>query len=273
MKKIIFSLLAATLYLSTYAQEVTVSGDCVASPVTLTLFEEQIDGKNGYTGTGTVAGYPDVGISIFWDKVENAWMLAYDGQPFFESKADTQVPPGTASTAFSWEALGPSACDNPLALSITGDVVLWVRFGAITAVYKNNQLRVNWESLKEQNNDHFEIEGSKDGEHFTHIATVASKAKGGNSDTTLQYEWTAGNETGYLFGTALLIGLIAVCGSRKRRNLLLPVSMIVLLISIGWGCRKNGDDLGLKGDYYIRIVQVDKDGTTNHSKVIKVTAE
>jgi hypothetical protein len=48
---------------------------------------------------------------------------------------------------------------------------------------ENKKIRLIWETASELNNDHFEIERSKDGAHFTKIGQVAGK---GNS-TSLQY--------------------------------------------------------------------------------------
>ncbi|GAB3007332.1 hypothetical protein GCM10027051_03960 [Niabella terrae] len=273
MKNLFFCLLGLLLQFTVAAQEITVSGECIEAPVTLTQAASQIDGKPYYEGTGTVAGFSNISITIFWDNIEGAWLLAYDGQPFFESVADTPKPPGTASTTFTWDVVTAAVCTNPAPLSVVGDVALWVHFGEISAIFRDQQLRVSWESLKEQNNDHFEIEGSKDGVTFTSLATVASKATDGNSDTPLNYEWVSGKATGYLFAASMLIGLAAFCGPRRRRKLLLPMALILVFVGIGVGCKKNSGEIEAQGDYYIRIAQFDKDGTTTYSKVIKVVRE
>jgi CubicO group peptidase (beta-lactamase class C family) len=52
---------------------------------------------------------------------------------------------------------------------------------------KNNQIQLFWNTLNEINNNGFEIERSTDGNRFTTIAFVASKALMGNSTATNQY--------------------------------------------------------------------------------------
>ncbi|MCH5719308.1 hypothetical protein [Niabella hibiscisoli] len=54
-------------------------------------------------------------------------------------------------------------------------ITLPVNFGSINATFKNNGMLVSWQSLNETNNSYFEIQASKDGQHFTTIKTIPSK--------------------------------------------------------------------------------------------------
>lgn len=56
-----------------------------------------------------------------------------------------------------------------------------VNFGSVMAKMLNGQLMVNWVSETETNNHHYDIELSKDGQNFTKIGSVSSKAANGNS--------------------------------------------------------------------------------------------
>lgn len=58
-----------------------------------------------------------------------------------------------------------------------GDIVNPVQFGTIQALLAKEGLIVNWQTLSEVNNHHFDIEVSVDGKHFTKVATVLSKAQ------------------------------------------------------------------------------------------------
>lgn len=143
-----------------------------------------------------------------------------------------------------------------------------VSFGTLSASIRNNQLAVQWQTLTETNNDHFVIEASTDGLWFQAIATVVSKAEGGASNLTLEYEWEA-NVGALMTLSWIAIALLVGGGSilRNKRHLL-----AALLLSMAFNaCTKNRiDDLNGKENLFIRIAQVDKDGTKTYSKIIKV---
>src|SRR5690606_26794662 len=96
------------------------------------------------------------------------------------------------------------------------NIPLPVTFGNIQAWIKDKILTIDWSSIHETNNHHFEIEVSTDGSAFTKVATVASKAPGGNSTTALQYTFNLGlSDAPELIGM-LLLGYILV-GIRRSR--------------------------------------------------------
>ncbi|WP_300599859.1 hypothetical protein [Niabella sp.] len=152
------------------------------------------------------------------------------------------------------------------------NIVLPVNFGTVGAIVKNNNLNVHWETQTETNNDHFNIEASKDGNTFTSIATVASKAIGGNSNTVVSYEW-ASNSSVTLTASLMAFALVFLT-SFRRKKILLPSLAAVIAVSVTViGCSKGTDEIATSGHYYIRIAQVDKDGTTTYSKVVKVVKD
>ncbi|MCH5720376.1 hypothetical protein [Niabella hibiscisoli] len=120
-----------------------------------------------------------------------------------------------------------AAADNStlpnLSFGISNDpLVLPVSFGAITAKIIGGQLTVNWSTLKETNNDRFEIEASVDGENFTTIGTVDSKATNGNSDRDLEYQFerNATDSNSLLLSLGVLaLGAIGLGATRKFRVL------------------------------------------------------
>lgn len=274
--KSLFTLIVALLfYGAIYAQTITVNGACIAGPVTLTLGTdpEVGDGKPYYEGVGTVAGNPDIPIAIAWDNSTNSWYFMFDGQPYFSSTANTTQPPGTASTVFSWQTEETAPCASPAPLSVTGDVALWVTFGSIDAYIKGNNLHVNWTTEKEVNNGHFEIEASTDGEQFITIGDLKSKAENGNSDVTLSYEWTgkAGISLSALPYLALVLILLLLV--RRKKTILLTTVAISFIAFVQISCNKDKDSITEAENYYIRIAQIDKDGTKTYSKVVRVNGE
>lgn len=276
MKNLYTLLIALLFYGVIHAQTITVNGACIAGPVTLTQGTDPTagDGKPYYVGVGTVAGNPDIEIAIVWDSSLNLWLFTFSGGGvFFSSSANTQQPPGTASTVFSWQTEEAAPCASPAPLSITGNVALWVTFGSIDAYVKGNNLHVNWTTEKEVNNDHFEIEASTDGEKFITIGSVKSQAENGNSDVTLNYEWTTKSNLSlgmlpYIAAVFLLLLFV-----RRKKTILLATVVISFIAFAQISCKKDRDSITDAENYYIRIAQIDKDGTKTYSKVVRVNGE
>lgn len=272
MKRFLLLTLTLLFYNVLFAQNVQVSGVCIAAPATLAQ-TGTLNGKPIYEGIGTISGNTGVPIAVFWDSSESLWFLAYNGQPYFSSPANTSVPPGTASTTFSWSAVAGQPCTGATPLSVTGNVALWVTFGSIDAYVKENNLHVNWTTEKEVNNDHFEIEASTDGEQFVTIGNVQSKAESGNSDITLSYEWIgkAGMSLSMLPYLAFILILLLLV-HRKKTVLIATVAISFIAFS-QISCKKDKDSITNAENYFIRIAQIDKDGTTTYSKVVRVNGE
>jgi len=151
--------------------------------------------------------------------------------------------------------------------------VLPVSFGAVTARLKNNRLQVNWETETETNNDHFEIEASHDGTTFQRIATVASKAPDGNSHASLNYEWVSPSAVSLAALPVIAFLLLSLTGLRRKANRIFMLAAITGIMAPGTSCTKNETVLSAGETYYIRLVQVDTDGTATASKIIKVVSE
>lgn len=149
-------------------------------------------------------------------------------------------------------------------------IPLPVTFGDIMAIIKNGVLQINWTSITETNNSHFIIEASTDGRRFTKIGTVQSKAEGGNSSSSLSYsfETNAGSVAFASLAGLAVLGLLLPIGKKQRQLMVLAMLFCV----VGFiACSKNASDLETSNDQqlYIRIAQVDIDGTTSYSKTVK----
>lgn len=151
------------------------------------------------------------------------------------------------------------------------DIVAPVRFGNIHAYFSNNSLIVQWETLSEVNNDHFNIETSTDGIHFNKVGTIVSKAHL-ISNATLTYEYSIGADIlpAGLLSLSLLGGICLV--GFKRKPIQLFIIGLIALSSLGLNACSKNDNITIPSNkaVYIRIAQVDIDGTTSYSKVIKV---
>jgi hypothetical protein len=158
------------------------------------------------------------------------------------------------------------------------NMVLLVAVGSISAVFKNGQLLVHWQTLTETNNDHFEIEASVNGKNFAKIGEVKSLTATGNSSIALDYSFSKDVSVATnLLGVALLaLALIGAnynslqrCGRRKAVQILAAAGVLIVTFA---ACIKNnaGTISTMDTDLLIRIKQVDKDGKFKYSKTIKV---
>ena len=152
--------------------------------------------------------------------------------------------------------------------------VLPVTFGDISAIIRGGSLFVNFTSLTEENNDRFIIEASADGKNFTQIGTLKSTAKGGNSDVAIPYSFSLNTNSLGIAGMAGF-GLFALlCFATRRNRGLFAVAAIICAASF-ISCNRNVEELSVNAgeNIYIRIAQVDKDGTKTYSKVVKAVKE
>lgn len=148
-----------------------------------------------------------------------------------------------------------------------------VTFGQVKSVIKNNELVIDWETLHEDNNDHFIIEASADGQLFKKIGTVKSTAHDGRSDMTIYYTFSvqSGNQS-----LALMIGLSGLMGllffAKRKRQWIAAVAAVGILGFIS--CNKNPvANPDNDNNVFIRIAQVDKDGSVSYSKVVTTVKE
>ena len=155
-------------------------------------------------------------------------------------------------------------------LTITPEAItLPVVFDKLEAFVTGSQLFVNWTTNSETNNSHFEIEASADGKTFTKIGQVQSKAVNGNSGLPLSYDYST-SLSGIAL-SALPIALLLLGAVYRRRKSLAILLLAGSLISMMYSCNKTSDAIQDDGKkIFIRVVQVDIDGTSAPSKVVQV---
>ncbi|MGN7787091.1 SdrD B-like domain-containing protein [Niabella sp. 22666] len=173
-----------------------------------------------------------------------------------------------------------SGTDTDLAVTVNEEPVtntyfslnssLPVHFGAISAAIRDGQLRVNWSTLSEVNNKYFEVEASADGENFKTIGSVDSKAINGSSDIALEYSFGASlPQLPLALGASvfLLAGLMGV--SRKRRLIAGSAFVLCLGMWVASCTKKDATEVHADTTVFVRIKQVDKDGSFTYSKPVK----
>lgn len=142
-----------------------------------------------------------------------------------------------------------------------------VLFGAIGAVVKNGELLVNWSTETETGNKHFLIQLSRDGINWQTTQTVPTRAPGGNSSTSLDYE------TAIPLSALSLTLLFGVFALGCRRKYAVAIAALVLFAAAFSCSRQAVIDDAQSGQLFVRIVQVDINGTQVASKAIRVIQE
>lgn len=166
-----------------------------------------------------------------------------------------------------------SAVGGTYVMTLTGIdfSTLPVGLESFSATLQNGALKVDWTTLSEKNNSRFIVQASLDGQRWSDLAIVASKAVGGNSSGVLNYSVSAPFGGMALAGMGLL-GLLLLPSARNRW---LRLAMCVLVVGVVAGCAKEQaadnqlDTMARsKGPVYVRLAQVDLDGTINYSQVL-----
>ncbi|GEM_PF-1227427 len=189
------------------------------------------------------------------------------------SGSRTQIMNRINTAASGWDATTATTAVINLA-SFSSNVALPVVFNAIKAIQKKDQLVVNWSTVSETNNAYFEVQGSSNGVDFVKLGTVSSRGNSGNSSQQLNYQFIVDSNSSLVlsgFGVLTILGGVILFSLRGRKTLLpLSISLVFILAFAISSCSKNGTiPENSDGEpIFIRIAQVDKDGTTSFSKVI-----
>ena len=173
MKKPFYLLFITLLCYATSitSQTVNVSGECMTGSIVLDPIAD-IDGKPAYEGTGTVDGFSGVQVDVYWMPApDNLWVLAFDGQPYFQNSCNTAMPPATGGSCV-WTHVTGQPCTGAAQLDIMGTGTLSVKITSFTARKKDKGVVLNWQTGSEINNKGFEIQRSADVINWTKIGFV-----------------------------------------------------------------------------------------------------
>ena len=154
------------------------------------------------------------------------------------------------------------------AVKLEAESALPVNFGSIQARYKAGHLVVDWETFSETNCLRYDIEASADGIHFKKIGSVNSRAVDGNSESPLQYNFSV-EAAGLL--SALSVVAFLMLGFKKRSGLVMGAWLLLFSGLLVVSCKKSAELNTLTDTItYIRIAQIDKNGTVHYSKTVKI---
>lgn len=169
-----------------------------------------------------------------------------------------------ATSAGAWSNLGISgSCSGSLPVVLSN----------FMAKTDGNYVQLQWQTETETNNDHFDIEGSANGSDFIKIGEVNSKAEDGNSSTLLKYTYSIDKTAAAALLGSSLLAAFCLFGFRGKRKWLIACIIGCGGITI-YSCDKNKIDIDVsEHKTYIRIAQVDKDGTKSYSKIVQAVRE
>ena len=147
--------------------------------------------------------------------------------------------------------------------------------GFSASLNTNGVLKANWKTASERNNSHFILQGSADGKTWKDLVRK-NAAENATAGASYEVETNIGTLTLAGFG---LLGLLLLPFTNKRYRMFAFLA-VVAVVATACAKDKNDDVLNLGGEkslsgntIYLRLAQVDHDGTTTYSEVISVKAK
>ncbi|MGE6221331.1 hypothetical protein ACQKCH_16025 [Nubsella zeaxanthinifaciens] len=147
--------------------------------------------------------------------------------------------------------------------------------GFSASLNTNGVLKANWKTASEKNNSHFILQGSADGKTWKDLVRK-NAAENATAGASYEVETNIGTLTLAGFG---LLGLLLLPFTNKRYRMFAFLA-VVAVVATACAKDKNDDVLNLGGEkslsgntIYLRLAQVDHDGTTTYSEVISVKAK
>ncbi|MBZ4189412.1 hypothetical protein [Niabella beijingensis] len=255
----------------------TPSGNSIPAG-TITAPVKGNDPEDGTLGNGksvAITELPSNGTLYYNGAVVTAGQMIDNFDPALLSFTDLEA--GSTSTSFKYSFVDAAGRQSqaPGTYKVQWEGALPVTFGPVSAAIIKGQLQVKWSTETEENNDHFEIQASSDGTNFKTIGTVKSKAVNGTSGSKLNYEFDHSIDKSLTYaGLSLLAaGLMLLLFHRKNKLLFMGCMFVGLGLFIS-SCKKTSSEVtGEEPKLFIRIVQIDKDGGRQTSKITLATRE
>lgn len=165
---------------------------------------------------------------------------------------------------------------SPTKVEATTIGVLPVSFTDFTAsLSKTGLLKAAWKTASEKNNSHFILQASADGKTWKDLVRKTA-AVGGANGAAYEVETAIGHLSLAGFG---LLGMLLLPFANRRYRML---AMLAVLSLVALSCAKDSDDslealpdgkIAANTTIYVRLAQVDHDGTTAYSEVLVVKAK
>lgn len=271
------------LYLSDYSNHRICKINIATS--TVTTVAGALDGTSGYADAiGTNARFKNpYGLAI--NASGNLFIADYNNTKIRKVKLTTGQVTTVAGSNHGLEngTIGAALFSYPVGIAFDevgnlfiGDsynyvvrkiavTALPVKWGNIQAVNHHGLLSVTFQSYADKNVHHFEIEASVDGNDFKKIGVVFFNE---NEHGVYTFKKDFLEIIGALF---IPFGLLIISKKQKVKQIVLSkVIPLICLVCVLTGCIKTDSNIKTER-LFVRIVQVDKIGNKNISKVIIVS--
>jgi len=141
--------------------------------------------------TATVTGNPN---TIQWTGGTGTFLPSDTSLIVTYTPSAAEIAAGSAALTLTADGGACGTVQNTITITITNPVpVNSLRF----AGYNDGKInQLNWSTSSEFNNKGFELQRSYDGNQFSTIQFIASKANGGNSNSALNYNYVDNKFTG-----------------------------------------------------------------------------
>lgn len=155
-------------------------------------------------------------------------------------------------------------------------ILLPVTLTSFTAsLNTNGLLKASWKTAAEKNNSHFILQGSADGKTWKDLARK-NAAENAVSGASYELETNIGTMTLAGFG---LLGLLLLPFTNKRYRMFAFLAAVAI-VAVACAKDKDSNNIDLNNEkslnsntIYVRLAQVDLDGTTTYSEPISVKAK
>lgn len=156
--------------------------------------------------------------------------------------------------------------------AITIEGSLPVIFSNVEAFESNGNLNVQWTTESEENNDYFEIEGSRDGIHFEVLGMVKSATTHQPNLRLMKYEFSiSSTNLQAIFAASMMMAFLPFMGRKRQfKKTAWLIGMLWFLMPLSCSKTSPADRLHSAGKLWIKIAQIDKDGGKTYSKIIDV---
>jgi hypothetical protein len=168
------------------------------------------------------------------------------------------------------------------------DAFTWVKDAGVLPVSltdfnaslsKAGVLKADWKTASEQNNSHFIVQSSVDGKVWKDLGRKDA-VENATTGATYHFETNIGVVSMAGFG---ILSILLLPFSKRSRNRYRYLAMLAVIAVVITSCAKDKNELmntkGISGDssdkgtIYVRLAQVDLDGTTTYSDVVSVKAK
>ena len=148
---------------------------------------------------------------------------------------------------------------------------LAITLASFNVIHNSEGLLLTWQTNTESGNAAFIVQASNDGSHFTDVATIASQAPNGNSNTPLNYSYQilgqvikAGMDN-MLLVTILLAGFGYINKLKKIYKGLLMATACLFFFSCSKSVTVPKNTIPAHTQYRLKIV--DRDGHATYSQI------